>query len=397
MEPMVRRMVWLFRQLAVVVSVASVAGSLTGCLSGSLGGDSIGKYHPGGLGGAGAAASSGSGGTNGSFGAGGPNGPVGPGPDGAPFCGTLYFGVTAPVRPDILLLLDRSSSMNDDSNEMSCTGGCGANSKWSLLSAAIGRIVSNHPSVNWGLAPFGSDDACGVNAGVEVDVAPDAAPSIALALAATTPGGAAPTAAAILAASGYLQSLPDSNPKYILLASDGRSGCATGGGGAAAAATEAENAVASAFQARIPTFVVGMVPAWDTTATGALNLMADNGGQPSLGTANTFFTTDAIDAQLSVISSRSATVDPCVIPLPYLLAPGTSLAVSTPTADGQSVAIPEDPLVGWSFTSSDDSAVRISGSACPDLESGADTQIAITYVCGPPTVPGLERARASAR
>ena len=395
MEPMVRRMVRLFRQLAVVVSVASVAGSLTGCPSGSLGGESLGKYHPGGLGGAGAAASSGSGGTNGSFGAGGPNGSFGPGPDGAPFCDTLYFAVAAPVRPDILLVLDRSSSMNDDSNETSCAGGCGAKSKWALLSAAIGRMVIDHPSLNWGLAPFGSDDACGVNAGVEVDVAPDAASSIELALAATTPGGAAPTAAAILAASGYLHALPDSNPKYILLASDGRSGCATGGG--AEAAADAANAVASAFQGRIPTFVVGMVPAWDTTATGSLNLMADNGGQPSLGTANTFFTTDTIDAQLSLLSSRSATVNPCVIPLPYLLAPGTSLAVSTTTADGQSVAIPEDPLVGWSFTSPDDSAVRISGSACPALESAADTQIAISYVCGPPTPPGLDRGPADAR
>ncbi|HSY39183.1 MAG TPA: hypothetical protein VLA79_06625, partial [Polyangia bacterium] len=125
-------------------------------MRGSLGGESLGQYHPGGLGGAGAAASSGSAGTNGSFGAGGPNGSFGPGPDGAPFCGTLYSGVVAPVRPDILLLLDRSSSMNDDSNEMSCTGGCGANSKWALLSAAIGRMVTNHPLVNWGLAPFGS-------------------------------------------------------------------------------------------------------------------------------------------------------------------------------------------------------------------------------------------------
>jgi len=287
--------------------------------------------------------------------------------------------------------------MNDDSNEMSCSGGCGASSKWALLSAEIGRMLTNHPLVNWGLAPFGSDDACGVNAGVEVGVAPDAAPAIALALEATTPGGAAPTAAAILAASGYLQSLPDSNPKYILLASDGRSGCATGGGGSAAADAAAENAVAIAFQARIPTFVVGLVPAWDTTATGALNLMADNGGQPSLGTANTFFTTDTIDARLSQISSISSTVNPCVIPLPYLLAPGTSLAVSATTAGGQSVAIPEDPLVGWSFTSPDDSAVGISGSACPDLQSAADTQIAISYVCGPPTLPDLERARPSAR
>ena len=113
--------------------------------------------------------------------------------------------------------------------------------------------------------------------------------------------------------------------------------------------------------------------------------MADNGGQPSLGTANTFFTADALDARLSLIASTSAsssTTNPCVIPLPYALAPGTSLAVTTTTADGQSVTIPEDPLVGWSFTPPDNSAVAISGSACSNLKSGAYTQIAITYACG---------------
>jgi hypothetical protein len=368
----------------VAVSVAGVAGSLAGCLNGGLGGESLGgKYHPGGLGGAGAGASSGSGGTNGTFGAGGPTGTFGPGPDGAPFCGTLYFGVVVPVRPDILLVLDRASSMNDDSNEMSCSGGCGASSKWAVLSAAIGQMITDHPSVNWGLAPFGSDDACGVNAGAAVDVAQDAAPAIELALAATTPGGAAPTAAAILAASGYLQSRSDFNPKYILLASDGQSGCAAGGAGAAAADEEAENAVASAFRSGISTFVVGMVPAWDATAIATLNQMADSGGQPSLGTANAFFTTDALDTQLSLISSSSSTENPCVISLPYLLAPGSSLTVSTVTADGESVPIPKDPLLGWSFTSSDDSAIGISGPACLELKSGAGTQMAITYVCGP--------------
>ena len=150
--------------------------------------------------------------------------------------------------------------MNDDSNEMSCTGGCGANSKWALLSAAIDRMVTDHPSVNWGLALFGSDDACGVNAGAAVDVAQDAASAIDSALAATTPGGAAPTAAAIGAAAGYLQSRPDSNPKYILLATRRPVGLRLGRRRAPAAAAEAENAIASAFHAGIPTFVVGLVP-----------------------------------------------------------------------------------------------------------------------------------------
>jgi hypothetical protein len=385
-----RRIVTLFRQLAVAVSVASVAGCLAGCLGGgqSLGG----QYHPGGLGGAGAGASSGGGGTNGSSGAG-----ADAGENAGPFCGTLYSGVVAPVRADILIVLDRSSSMNDDSNEMSCAGGCGSNSKWALLSAAISRMVTNHPSVNWGLAPFGSDDACGVNPGVTVDVAQDAAPSVELALAATTPGGATPTAAAILGATAYLQSRTDANPKYILLATDGRSGCATGGGGAAAADTEAGNAVASAFHAGIPTFVVGMVPAWDTTATASLNQMADNGGQPSLGTPNTFFTTDGINTQLSLISGASPPGNPCVLNLLVPLAPGTSLAVSVATADGQSVVVPEDPLAGWSFTSPDHSAVDISGSACTGLKSGAYSQIAITYLCDRQTLPPPGRSRPSVR
>jgi hypothetical protein len=384
MGPMYGRIVWWVRQLAVTVSIASIAGSLTGCLGA---GESLGHYHPGGLGGAGAAASSGSGGTNGAFGT---------GPDGGPFCGTLYFGVAAPVRPDILIVADRSSSMNDDSNEMSCPGGCGANSKWALLSAAIDRVVINHPSVNWGLALFGSDDVCGVNAGVTVDVSQDGAPSIELAMAATTPGGAAPTAAAILAATGYLQSRPDSNPKYILLATDGRSGCGTGAAGVDA---EAENAVASALHAGIPTVVVGLTPAWDTTANATLNQLADNGGQPSLGSANAFSTIDSVDMQLSLISSSasSSTGNPCVVALPYPLAPGTSLTVSTTTADGQSVAIRQDPLVGWSFSSPDDSAVRISGAACPKLQSAAYSQIGITYVCDTPSLAGPGRSRPSAR
>src|SRR3954469_9126379 len=177
MGPMHDRMFRLCRQLAATVAVASVAGCLVGCLNGGWGGEPLGNYHPGGLGEAGA--SSGSGGTNGSFGS---------GPNGEPFCGTLYFGV-ASVQRDILVGMDRWSSRNEDSNEMNCPGGCGSSSKWALLSAAIDRLVAAHPSVSWGLALFGSDDACGVTPGVAVDVAQDAASSIEHALAATTPGG----------------------------------------------------------------------------------------------------------------------------------------------------------------------------------------------------------------
>jgi hypothetical protein len=354
--------------------------------AGCFGGESLGGSRPSGTGGTGATGSTAAAGGSFATGGGGVNGTggdLGAGGTGmaGSFCGEYDVAVFQPLRPDILLLVDRSSSMNDDSNEMSCTGGCGATSKWALLSAEINRLVTEYQSVNWGLALFGSDDACGVSASVAVDVAQDAASSIALALAATTPGGDAPTAAAILGASAYLQSRLDTNPKYILLATDGRSGCATG---AAGADIDAENAVATALGSGIPTLVLGLAPTWDTTAIATLNQMAENGGEALQGSANAFATLGSIDMQLSPISSISSTAqNPCVVGLPYPVGPDTSLRISITTGDGQSVAIPEDPLAGWSFTSPYDDAISISASACTGLQSGAYTRITIIYSCDP--------------
>ncbi len=139
-----------------------------------------------------------------------------------------------------------------------------------------------------------------------------------------------------------------------------------------------------------------MAPAWDTTATASLNQLADYGGQPALGSANAFSTIDSLDMQLSLLASTSSsasTGNPCVVPLPYPVAAGTSLAVSLTTPDGQSVLVPEDPLAGWSFTTPDDSAVEISGSACSSLQSGANSQIGISYVCDRATMPPAGRSQ----
>ena len=57
------------------------------------------------------------------------------------------------------------------------------------------------------------------------------------------------------------------------------------------------------------------------------------------------------------------------------------------------MVIPKDSLFGWSFTSPDDSAIGISGSACPSLKSGVYSQVAISYVCGGPSHPTTERSR----
>ena len=205
-----------------MVGAATIA--LCAVSAGCLGGESLGAHHPTGAAGTGVSSRGGANGAGGGGGDGdvggtsatggggvlGTGGDVGQGGTGpAQFCGEAGQPFALPPAPDVLILLDRSSSMNDDSNGMTCTGGCGPSSKWAVLSAAINNLIRGNLSVNWGLALYPSDDACGVTAGAAVDTTQDSASSIesiGSVLAATTPGGDAPTAAAIYAASAYLQS-----------------------------------------------------------------------------------------------------------------------------------------------------------------------------------------------
>ena len=91
------------------------------------------------------------------------------------------------VAPDILILLDRSGSMNDDVNNQMCRPdggvgaamGCGASSKWAQVTPAIMQVVSEtQADVNWGLKffPDNSTNTCNVSTTAAVDIAPQNAP-----------------------------------------------------------------------------------------------------------------------------------------------------------------------------------------------------------------------------
>ncbi|HEX3902218.1 MAG TPA: VWA domain-containing protein [Polyangia bacterium] len=366
----------------------ALAAAIAAC-AGCFGGESLGDHHPAGSGGSGVSST---GGTNGMSGAGdtgsagGTGGEIGEGGSSGPaqFCGSVASYPEPALRSDILIVLDRSSSMNDDSNEVGCQGGCGPSSKFAVLSAALDQLVHENPSVNWGLAFFPSDDACGVTAGAAVDVSPDAPSAIESELPTMMPGaGDAPTAAAINAAAAYLQSRLDMNAKYILLATDGRSGCATD--------TDAENAITGALSAGIPTFVVGIVPSSDTAGTATLNQLAVLGGEPAQGTASDFLTIADLGPSLAPMPSSAVS---CDLYLPFPIGTGTMLQIQA-IADGGSVLvdIPQDSINGWSFTSPDPDGVVLNGAACASTMDGSYTQFEISYGCSGP--PPLARARPS--
>src|SRR5215468_3123607 len=121
------------RQILIASAVLLFGGAcarraLTGSETGGSGGNLVGA---GGIGGSRAAGSGGAAGTTTTGAAG----------DGQA-CARLDFAADA-VRTDVLILLDASSSMNSDTSDMMCDGGCGAGSKWAQAVAAVNAIVAS--------------------------------------------------------------------------------------------------------------------------------------------------------------------------------------------------------------------------------------------------------------
>ena len=155
------------------------------------------------------------------------------------------------VAPDILILLDRSGSMNDDINNQMCRPdggvgaamGCGAKSKWAQVTPAIMQVVSEtQADVNWGLKWFPD------NHGQHVQRQHDrGCPGRARKRRRDrhrNHGGDRPDrrrgglqrhahARRRAGATTYMSTLTDMSPKFILLATDGLPTCAGDSGAAA--------------------------------------------------------------------------------------------------------------------------------------------------------------------
>jgi len=197
-------------------------------------------------------------------------------------------------RPDILIVQDRSGSMNNDDNDQSCNAGCGARSKWSQVATAITNVVgSTDGVVNWGIKFFPNNSACDASAAPTVGLAASNGAAVANAIAQTQPGGNTPTRDAISYGMAYLQSLTDSNPKFLLLATDGLPNCPVGCASMTSPSgmctttdnpsedLAAEMAVSMAATAGIKTFVVGIGNV--ASAANTLNQLALAGGEPEVG------------------------------------------------------------------------------------------------------------------
>jgi hypothetical protein len=324
-------------------------------------------------------------GSGGFIGTGGGGGDVFPGTGGVTTCGQTNVTVM-PEPPDILIVQDKSLSMNEDASGANCnTPGC---SKWSQVSAAIDTVVmTTQTTVNWGLVFFGSDNMCGVSATPIVPITPSASYApISQAYANNMPSSYTPTSAAVDAAVTYLQMVNDTNAKYLLLATDGLPNCKTGDRNVMDDdSAGAEAAVTAAKTAGFPTFVVGI---GNTMGVTTLNQLAMNGGEPQVGSAdgNSFYEVNSTADLVTALNKIVGLVASCTIPLTGVNGTLEKVAVSAKDASGNTVEVMQDPTNGWSYTDTTMTAIILNGTACSSLQSGTLTGFQFIYTCSMGTI-----------
>jgi len=315
-------------------------------------------------------------------------------------CGTLSRSAVF-LPADILILLDRSESMSNDIDDRTCmsaeppytTVDCGQRSKWGLTTSVIQQVVTaSKSSTKWGLKYFADpgNATCSVSANVAVAPGLDNAAAITASIAEQTNssgglsnGSLTPTRAAVRAATAYLTSLNDSNPKYILLATAGLPNCAPGGGDTTTDDSAAAiAAVQTAFNSGIYTFVVGIATEGGP-AEATLNQMALAGGVPHVG--STAYYPVSTPAELTSgfqtllgVSDQSCTFSLGALPT----SDGrTSYDAISLFADGTYLPRDTSHSEGWDYADATHQTIVLFGATCAGVQSHAIQTVTVNFNC----------------
>lgn len=285
-------------------------------------------------------------------------------------------------RPaEVLLVLDRSASMKDP------PGGGGDTSKWELVVPGVNEVVSaTNATVSWGLKVFPEGEGAECVAGsvtdaIPVGIAAMNAQAVTSAIDATRDeGNGTPTGDAINAAVTYLKTLTSSNPKFILLATDGEPSCAGTTEGGSKARPYAVQAIEDAATAGFKTVVVGVATTKDS-ATRALNDMAEAGQMARSDAAEDepkYYLASTKDELVQSLTQITGRVSSCVFDLTAAPPDPTNIAVRV---DGKSAPRDETGENGWKYSNSTFTQVVVSGAWCEQIKQSAAT---VRFVLGCP-------------
>ncbi len=326
----------------------------------------------------------------------GSGGDVGISDAGDPNCGLLQFKPT-PKAADILMVLDRSGSMIDipDGAPSGST-----TTKWQIVVPSLEAVVSaTESSISWGMKSFPEtytdsldDCAGGVTGIIDVKVAAMDGTQMNSAITALTPAGkGTPTADAINSAVTYMGTLTDTNPKYLLLATDGEPTCVGTSKDSTNSGPAAVTAIANALKAGFPTFVVGIATT-KTTANTELTAMSKAGGEPvpvSNPLAHNYYLANDATTLVSAMEAITGQISTCLFPLsppPPVLNDPTKVGVYLGSTTNK---IPYDASKsnGWAYTDANDSAIEVFGDSCDMIQTAGAGAVQIIFGCPNINVP----------
>ena len=198
-------------------------------------------------------------------------------------------------------------------------------------------------------------------------------------LSTTAPGSSTPTTAALMNAAAYLKTLTDTNPKFILLATDGiptcgSAACAPGvnNGGNLNQCDDA-NAIAAVKAVRdmgFPTFVLGIGTS-SSPGDGTLSTMAVNGGYPRSGTPS-YYPIDKPQDLTDAFKTITTMVSSCFFTITPALTAGQQ--VSGVTASGAELPSTDYTILGGT-------GVQLVGEACANYMTGKITNVVVQVSC----------------
>jgi hypothetical protein len=294
------------------------------------------------------------------------------------------------LPPDILIVLDRSGSMQQDptTGQNCTTPGC---SKWDQVTSAINMVLSQtDTSVNWGLKLFGSSSGCTVTNQTEVPIAAMNSMPVANRIAMTTPGSSTPTRAAVQIGTTYLMSLTDPNQKFLLVATDGSPNCPANCSGNTCMTTPnpAEeqavvDAITTANTAGFKTFVVGVATASDPDADMTLTNMANAGGVPRAGTPPYYPVASQADL-VTALGQIVTVAGSCTFQVPNPPTNDGTTSRGDIAVKGDGTIIPQDANNGWTYSNPQMTSVDLHGSACDMVKAGQISAVSIVFHCHVP-------------
>lgn len=272
-------------------------------------------------------------------------------------CGSAEYGLDAP--PNVLILLDRSGSMDEELE---------GSTKWQIAVDAVnGSIGGWAGSIRFGLAMFSNCDAGECTPGTIVVPCGDDTVDEILGVLATAPRcPSTPIAASLEVLVGEPMLADRDRRNAILLVTDGMDSCDGVPSGPAGVLASQDPPVA--------TFVVGFGGGTDPAQlTAVAQAAGTDAGDPA------YYQADSGGDLSTALDAIAGRVLGCVYPLTDEPEDPSLLYVFF----NDETAVPRDAANGWEYDAAA-SSVTFYGDACAQIESGDVHDIDIVYGCDEP-------------